>query len=59
MLDGQVDLRLACPNPSPSPNPSPNVGHMLDGQVDLFSRHRWYAQQQELLGPVFRRVIYL
>ena len=32
---------------------------MLDGQVDLMLRHRWYARQQELLGPVFRRVIYL
>ena len=32
------------------------LGHMLDGQVDLMLRHRWYAQQQELLGPVFRRV---
>ena len=33
------------------------LGHMLDGQVDLSLRHRWYAQQQELLGPVFRRVL--
>ena len=30
------------------------VGHMLDGQVDLSLRHRWYTQQQELLGPVYR-----
>ena len=33
------------------------LGHMLDGQVDLLLRHRWYAQQQELLGPVFRCVL--
>jgi cytochrome P450 len=30
------------------------VGHLLDGSLDINERHRFYARQQALLGPVFR-----